>query len=224
MKARAASHPPSSRSGFTLLEMVIVLGIVSLILSAVYTITEGTLTLADNVSRAQRQDSRQQAFTAFCDRLFGSLPASAALNLKTTENSGQYLAALELYNVPSPFDGLPGRVVTLYTEAAIGGALQLKMDCRLIEEKAPYATVLLFEDLGQCEWRAYSPTTRQWTGIWTEPTEDFAMRIHPPLLELNMNAPGLGTTRRVFWIAPNKSPTFTPAPSQAPPPPGTPAQ
>ncbi len=229
MNARLPSSPHRRTTrcgGFTLLEMVIVLAIVSLVLSAVYTITQGTLTLADDVSRAQRQDSRQQAFTAFCDRLFGSLPATAALNIKTTENSGQYLAALELFNVPSPFDGLPGRVVTLYTETTAGGSLRLKLDCRLIEEKAAYASVVLFEDLGQCEWRAYSPNTRQWTGLWTEPVEDQAMRIHPPLLELNMNAPGSGSTRRVFWIAPNKSPTAPAAqpPPTQPPPPAPPAQ
>lgn len=213
-----ARHAPSRRPrGFTLLEMVVVLGIVALVLTAVHSIAQGTLTLADDVSRANRQDSRHQAFTTFCDRLFGSLPASAALNLKTTQDSGQYLAALELYNVPSPFDGLPGRVVTMYTETTAGGSLQLKLDCRLIEDKAPYASVVLFEDLGQCEWRAFSTGTNQWTGIWTEPTEEGAMRAHPPLLELKMNAPGSGTTSRVFWIAPNTRPTFV-APAPQPPP------
>lgn len=206
---------------FTLLEMVVVLAIVALVLTAVHSITQGTLTLADSVTRAQRQDSRQHAFTAFCDRLFFSLPASAALNLKTTGDGGQYLASLELHNVPSPFDGLPGRVVTLYTASTAGGSLQLKLDCRRIEDKDPYASMVLFEDLSACEWRVYSPAATQWTGVWTEPVEEGSMRIHPPLLELTMNAPGAGDTRRVFWIAPNTMPVFSapqPPPAQAPPP------
>lgn len=198
--------PARHRSGFTLLEMMIVMGIVALILGAVHTITQGTLVLADDIGRAQRQDSRHQAFTTFCDRLFGSLPASAALNLKTTGNAGQYLSNLELHNVPSPFDGLPGRVVTLYTESTAGGSLRLKLDCRLVEEKEPYASVVLFEDLGQCEWRAFDPGSNQWTGVWEEPVQPNIMRRHPFLLELSMNAPGTGNTRRVFWIAPNTQP------------------
>lgn len=212
--------------------MMIVMTITALILTAVHSLVQGTLTLADTISRAQRQDSRQHAFTAFCDRLLFSLPASAALNLKTTGTSGQYVASLELYNVPSPFDGLPGRVVTLYTEPAPGGSLQMKLDCRKIEDKDPYASVVLFEDLGSCEWRVYSPALRQWTGVWTEPVEEGAQRLHPPLLELLMNAPGSGDTRRVFWIAPNSTPAFASPPpaaqpppqQQQPPPPATPVQ
>jgi len=191
--------------------MVIVLAIVALVLSAVHTITQGTLTLADDITRAQRQDSRQHAFTAFCDRLFSNLPASAALNLKTTGGGGgQYLATLEFFNVSSPFDGLPGKVLTLRTESSAGGALRLMLDCRNIQDKEPYSTTMLFEDLGTCEWRVYLPTTRQWDGTWTEPVEEGAMRVHPPLIELNMNAPGSGDTRRVFWIAPNTPPQTAP--------------
>lgn len=200
-------------SGFTLLEMVIVLGIVALILTAVHSITQGTLTLADDISRAQRQDSRQHAFTSFCDRLFSNLPASAALNLKTTGGgSGQYLSTLELFNVPSPFDAAPGKVVTLRTESTAGGSLRLMLDSRHMEDKEPYASTVLFEDLGACEWRVYTPQTRQWDGTWTEPVEEGAMRIHPPLIELNMTAPGSGSTRRVFWIAPNTPPQPVAAP------------
>ena len=201
------------------MEMMVVLFIMALVLGAVHSITQGTLLLADDISRAQRQDSRQHALTAFCDRLFFSLPASAALNLKTTGSGGQYLASLELFNVPSPFDGLPGQVVTLYTESDDGGSLQLKLACRHMEEKEPYATMVLFENLGACEWRVYSTATRQWIGTWAEPVEENAMRIHPPLLELTMNAPGIGTTRRTFWIAPNtRKPFFQQMPAAQQPP------
>lgn len=222
--SRPGRHQGSG--GFTLLEMVIVLAIVALVLTAVHTITQGTLTLADDITRAQRQDSRQHAFTAFCDRLFSNLPASAALNLKTTGEGGQYLAALELFNVPSPFDGVPGKVLMLRTESMAGGSLRLMLDCRNIEDKEPYSTTVLFEDLGACEWRVFTPATQKWDGMWTEPVEEGAMRMHPPLIELNMNAPGSGSTRRVFWIAPNTPPITNPAqpPGGGQPDPNTPLQ
>ncbi len=214
-----ASRPARHRHsrGFTLLEMVIVLAIVALVLTAVHTITQGTLTLADDISRAQKQDSRQHAFTAFCDRLFSNLPSSAALNLKTTGDGGQYLAALELFNVPSPFDGVPGKVLMLRTESMAGGSLRMILDCRNKEDKEPYSTTVLFEDLGACEWRVYIPNTQKWDGTWTEPVEEGPMRIHPPLIELNMSAPGSGSTRRVFWIAPNTTPPMAPAAPVQPP-------
>lgn len=215
MKTAATRHALKP-AGFSLLEMMLTLAVVALVLGAVHTVTQGTLTLADTITRAQRQDSRHQAFTAFCDRLFGTLPAEAALNLKTEGSAGQYLSTLEIYNVASPFDGLPGRVVTLYTETSPGGTVELKMDCRLMEEKEPYSSVVLFEDLGMCEWRVWSAGAAQWSGEWKEPVEREAQRNHPPLVELTMNAPGTGTMRRVFWVAPNTTPVFNPQQPQVP--------
>jgi prepilin-type N-terminal cleavage/methylation domain-containing protein len=204
---------PLQARAFTLLEVLIALAITAMVISAVYTLAQGTLTLADNVHRAERRDTRKQAFTTFCEHLFSTLPATAALNLKTTQSGGEYLTQLELQNVSSPFDGTPNCIVTLFTQGQAGGGLRLIISCQPIsnnpldkkDAKSGYQ-VMLFDDLLQCEWRVYVPATQQWATIWTEETNtNNATPIvyqHPPMLELVMTQAGDDSHRQVFWIAP----------------------
>ena len=194
---RTSFQHPRRQSGFTLLEVVIVLAIVALLLSMIYSIAQGTLTLADDIRRAQRRDSRQQAFTGFCEHLFTNLPATAVMKLRTTQDGGQYLTQLDLENVPSPFDGSPNCLVSLFTESVPGGGLRLRLSCRKFADPKQSVSVVLFEDLSQCEWRAFNPATRQWTTIWDKPSQ-------PLLLELSLTQ---ANDRRhwTFWIAPNEA-------------------
>ena len=202
---------PLQARAFTLLEVLIALAITAMVISAVYTLAQGTLTLADNVHRAERRDTRKQAFTTFCEHLFSTLPATAALNLKTTQSGGEYLTQLELQNVSSPFDGTPNCIVTLFTQALAGGGLRLIISCQPIsnnpldtkDAKSGYQ-VMLFDDLLQCEWRVYVPATQQWATIWAEETNTTTPTAyqHPPMLELVMTQAGDDSHRQVFWIAP----------------------
>lgn len=187
------------RGGFTLLEVVIVLFIVALVLAAVHSIAQGAITLADDARRAQRSESRQQAFTGFCEHLFTTLPATSTLKLRTTQDGGQYLTKLELENTPSPFDGSPECLVTLLTEPLPGGGLRLLLSCRKKADEAD-VSVVLFDDLLSCEWRAFDPATRQWTTVWDAST-------HPTLMELKV-IQAADRRRWVFWITPNEAVTL----------------
>jgi len=224
-------HPTRERA-FSLLEMIIVLAITALLITAIYSLAQGTLTLADDVGRADRRDTRKYAFTTFCERLFTSLPPNAALNLKTTQSGGEYLTQLELQNISSPFDGTPNCIVTLYTQNMAGGGMRLIISCQPIstnplekrDAKSAYH-VVLFEDLLQCEWRVFIPATQQWATVWTEDTSLTTTtptpvanspaspapinNQHPPLLELVMTQAGDESRRQVFWIAPSQALTLS---------------
>lgn len=193
-------HRRRRAQAFTLLEVVIVLFIVALLLSAVYSIARGALTLADDIQRHERREARQQALTVFCERLLAEVPASAALNVRTTQEDGRYLSSLELQNMRSPFDGSPGWIVSMQTEIAAGGSLRLVLVCRQPQHADRAHRVLLLDDLSACAWHVFDPASRQWTGMWQG-------HSRPPLLELIL-AQGVDTPRRrVFWLPP-----FEPAP------------
>jgi hypothetical protein len=183
--------------------MVVVLAIVALVLGAVWSVAQGALTLADDARRAQLRDGRMQAFSSFCERLMTDLPATAVLNLKTTEGGGQYLTTLELNHVPSPFDGAPNCRVTLSTEPMPGGYLCLMLSLEGEADERLKIRTKLFEDLSECGWRVFDATTRQWMTVWTENAVEKAEHIHPLLLEWTA-AQGAETQRRVYWIAPNE--------------------
>jgi len=184
----------SSRAkAFTLLEVIIVLAITALVLGAVYALAQGTLTLADDVRRAERRDARMQAFTTFCEHLLADLPATALLTLTTTEEHGQYLTRLELEHVRSPFDETPDCRVALFTQGNPGGGVRLMLSCQSAERES---SVVLFEDLAQCEWSVLQPATQQWAPFWSDG------RNHPKLVKLMMAPSGSEATERVFWVVP----------------------
>ena len=180
-------HQSSRAKAFTLLEVIIVLAITALVLGAVYSLAQGTLVLADDVRRAERRDARIQAFTTFCEHLLAELPAAAVLNLTTTEEHGQYLTRLELEHVRSPFDETPDCRVALFTQGQPGGGMRLMLTCQ-------DASVVLFEDLAQCEWRVLQPGTQQWAPFWSDGG------THPKLMKLMMAQAGGEASERVFWI------------------------
>jgi prepilin-type N-terminal cleavage/methylation domain-containing protein len=199
MKTR---HHPTA-SGFTLLEVVVVLVIVALVLSAVYSLASGTLTLADDVQRGQRRDSREQAFATFCEHLMMELPSTAALNLKTTQEGGLYLCALELEPVPSPFDATPDCKLTLFTEAMTGGGLRLMLSVQKSNREQPEIRVMLFENLTECGWRVFDTGSEHWTTVWNEDTDQAGLHLHPQMLEWSATR-GAEKQRRVFWIPPDE--------------------
>ncbi|WP_395735560.1 type II secretion system protein J [Prosthecobacter sp.] len=166
----------TSRRGFTLLEMVIVLGITAMLLTAMYSISQGTITLADDIEKHQRRERRLYSYIDFCQHLFSNLPASAAMNLKTTQDGSSYLCTLEFQNVRSPFDGAPQQIVTLKTATLAGGGLKLILTSQKMPDPQvlpghsshPLTQVVLLDNLAQYEWRAFDTASGQWTSTWRE--------------------------------------------------------
>ena len=203
------SHRHASRAtAFTLLEVIIVLAITAMVLGAVYSLAQGTLTLADDVRRAERRDARTQAFSTFCEHLLAELPPTAVLNVKVTQKGGQYLTQLELDHVRSPFDETPDCRVALHAEAQPGGGLRLMLTCK---SEGRESSVVLFEDLAGYEWSAFHPGTRQWASFWTEenPSGVQMVQLHPTLLKLLMTQAGGQIQEQVFWVTPMAAVTQT---------------
>jgi prepilin-type N-terminal cleavage/methylation domain-containing protein len=241
--AMTTTQRHSRTSGFTLLEMLIVLFITALLLSAMFSVAGGTITLADDIQKDQRREHRQHAYIDFCQHLLTDLPATTALNLQTTQEGSSYLSALELQNVRSPFDGTPQQVVTLKTISLTGGDMRMILTTQRMpdpqkpgSQPGPVTSVVLFDNVAQCEWRAYDIASNQWTNLWREqlptlltmppqapptgapstngtttppPLTQMPLSIrsaHPLMLELTL-ATGIDSPRRwVFWIPPSVLP------------------
>lgn len=201
MKTRS-SHPSH---GFTLLEMIVVLALCALVLTAVYSISQGTLTLADELRRAQNRDTRRQALVMFCERLFRNLPASASLNVSTTQEHGQHLMTLELQNVPSPFDGSPKCLLRMNSETLAGGGMRLRLACHPSGAPQPRIESVLLDDLTLCEWRVLDPSGQRWTSVWSEDAKPESHHSHPLLISLRLRQ-GMDDHTFHFWIAPGMAP------------------
>lgn len=113
-----------------------------------------------------------------------------------TQKGGQYLTRLELEHVRSPFDETPDCKVALLTQGKPGGGMRQMLTCE-------DASVVLFEDLVQCEWRVLQPDTQQWVPFWSDG------KTHPKLMKLVMAQAGGDGTEQVFGIAPVEAVTQT---------------
>jgi hypothetical protein len=82
------------------------------------------------------------------------------------------------------------------------------LTCREKKQEQEPARVVLFDDLGACEWRVFDPNTRQWATLWAEPLEENAPHVHPLLIEVVMTGGDGMSARRVFWIAPSEPPSL----------------
>jgi prepilin-type N-terminal cleavage/methylation domain-containing protein len=167
-----------SSRGFTLLEMVIVMGITAMLLTAMYSISQGTITLADDIEKYQRRERRMYAYIDFCQHLLSDLPPTAAMNLKTTQDGSSYLCTLEFQNVNSPFDGSPQQIVTMKTATLAGGGTRLILSSQRMPDPQglpgangnsyPLTQVVLLDNLAQYEWRAFDVASNQWASAWRE--------------------------------------------------------
>ncbi len=173
--------------GFTLLEMLIVLFITALIMSAMYSVADGTILLADDIQKNQRREHRLYAYIDYCQHLFSDLPATAALNIQTTQDGSSYLSTLELQNVSSPFDGSPQQIVTLKTISLAGGGMRMIVTTQRIPDPqkptdppGPVTSAVLLDNLIQCEWRAYDMASNQWASTWREQLPSMLTMPPPP--------------------------------------------
>lgn len=226
MKSRTTSF----RSGFTLLEMVVVMALCAAVITAVYSIMQGSLMLAEEARRSQERDSRQQAFVQFMERLLRNLPADAFLTLKTTQGGGSYLTRLEVHQVASPFSGDPQGILKLFSEPVPGGGVRLNLSWQKTQaDSAQVIGVTLFEGLSSCQCRVFDHVSAKWATLWnSSPAAGIGLAVppiqpqgalgetpapgqpmpnqrlgHPLALEFQMRSGDGSTATWVFWIAPN---------------------
>lgn len=93
---------PRDVRGFTLIEVVIGLAILSLMAGAIYAITAGAVTSTLSLELTQSEDRRVEAFLQQTREALADLPETATLQLKLVENQPPS-QELVLRNIPSAF-------------------------------------------------------------------------------------------------------------------------
>ncbi|QIF05348.1 prepilin-type N-terminal cleavage/methylation domain-containing protein [Roseimicrobium sp. ORNL1] len=162
--------------GFTLLEMIIVMFITSLLVSAVFGIVIAVTQLAQDLITSQQRGARTHAFVELCSRSLRSLPPNAMMRLRTREDGGLYTTELALGDAPSLLSASAGPFTILETETTVDGYLRLVV--RSLSEEQLLAwemgdkrlgtRVVLLENVRMMEWLVFQPQTRQWISVWNE--------------------------------------------------------
>lgn len=212
------------RAGFTMLELVISVGLLSLLIGGVFLMAKNTIGLGNAVVVKQSSVSEQTAFLDLLGDQFASLPGNARLELVAEDSGAQYLSDLTIQNVPMTFNwgGMErvAKAVQLSTVRRRDGFLDIVLryfEEEVLEETSevgdevanrfgnvePFAEVVLMEDVYIFEWRVLDGRTMEWSYDW-----DLVGRL-PLQMELLFAKDMVEAEtpiRHVFWITPKQNP------------------
>ncbi len=213
-------QPVSLRhSGFTLLELVIAMLLLTIIVGMVFGIARTSLALGNTIVETQNEEMEHQAFFELLSQRFSSLPGNTRFNLEVEDSGSHYLSDLTLQNVPMSFTwGGQERIakaVQLTTVKKRSGYLDIVLryyENEILEgsessfgstalPEQPFAEIVLLEDVAYFEWSVLDGRTMEWQYDW-----DIQGRL-PLQLELIMAIGAKGEEiRQIFWIPPKQNP------------------
>jgi prepilin-type N-terminal cleavage/methylation domain-containing protein len=213
------THPASPRRrGFTLLELVIAMGLLAILVGMVFTTARTSLALGNTIVKTQNEEMLQQAFFELLNRRFSSLPGNARLNLAVNDSGSHYISDLTLQNVPLSFTwGGQARIakaVQLSTVKRRSGYLDIVLryfENEVLEDSAatgktkidekPFAEIVLLTDVAYFEWRVLDGRSMEWQYDW-----EVQGRL-PLQIELTLAIGAKGEEiRQIFWVPPKQNP------------------
>ncbi|MEO5713866.1 MAG: type II secretion system protein GspJ [Luteolibacter sp.] len=200
-------------TGFTLLELVIALALLSMLVGMVFGTAKTALSLGNTIVETQNEEMLHQAFFELLSQRFSALPGNTRLDLKVQDSGSHYISDLTLQNVPLSFTwgGQPriAKAIQLSTVKRRSGYLDIVLryyENEILEGSAstfktsagdekPMAEIVLLEDVAYFEWRVLDGRSMEWQYDW-----DIQGRL-PLQMELTMAIGAKGQEiRQVFWI------------------------
>lgn len=206
-RCRNAEH----RSGFTMIEMTVVLVIFVLLAGGIYTVVNSAIGASAVLSEENVRVQRLDAFISLLRRTFHNLPATAQITGGVRNDGGHPVAEIILSDAPGVFawghGGPAAGTVLLSAVPRLGGGSQfslLTLPGKLSEQELRDAIrggrwLRLLPDLREVRWRFYDESQQDWREDWLEGMG------RPPLVELSFTVLGEEIPRiYVFWLPPVK--------------------
>ena len=211
-----------ARSGFTMIEMTVVLVIFVLLAGGIYTVVNAAIGASAVLSEENLRSQRINAFVSLLRRTFHNLPATAQIT-GGVRADGSGVPEIVLRDAPGVFawgTGVPAAgTVLLSAMPRLGGGVQfslLSLPSSLGEQEIRDAVrdgdwLRLLPDLREARWRFYDESQQDWREDWPEGMG------RPPLVELSFTALGEEIPRTyVFWLPPVEEQQAAPQSGQPP--------
>lgn len=210
MRARADHHSSSRThrlSGFTLIEVMLALGILVILVGGLAGITAASVRLGRNILEAQQDDSVRDGFERIIRENLSSIPQDSPFLLRAEGTGGGQTVIFSKASGLFPVSGLPLIMdsVSMETRRGRDGFLSLWLVyyagdlAAAIQDNSVEKEMLVqipFKDgLELLQWRVYDPTTDKWNEVWEESGR------RPHYLEMIYRFAGDTVDHRmVFWL------------------------
>ena len=207
------------KRGFTLLELVIAIGLMAMLVGMVFGTARTSLALGNTIVETQNEEMLHQAFFELLSHRFSSLPGNTRFDLKVEGSGSHYISDLTLQNVPLSFawGGQPriAKAVQLSTVKRRSGFLDIVLKYypeEVLEDSGstfktsagdnkPMAEIILLTDVRFFEWRVLDGRSMEWQYDW-----DLQGRL-PLQIELIIAIGAEGEEiRQIFWVPPKQNP------------------
>lgn len=227
-------RPTRGESGFTFIEIVVVLIIFVLLAGGIYATVNAAITASAVLSEENIRSQRLSAFIGLLRRTFHNLPATARVSGGVRVEGGRGIPEIVLRDAPGVFEwgagGTSSGTILLSAVPRLGGGMQfslLSLPSSLGEQERLEALqdgkwMRLLPDLREARWRFFDEAQQDWREDWPEGMD------RPKLIELSLQQLGEEVPRSyVFWLPPveeQASVTGGEPPADGVPPEGTPPQ
>jgi len=220
MKRR--DHQQVERRGFTLLELVLAIGLLALLVGMIFSVATQNIALGNAVVSRQNEESLESAFIDLLGGQFSAMPGNARMELTSEDTGAQYLSDLTIQNVPMSFtwggaeriakavqistvrrrDGLLDIVMRYYENEVLEETEEVG-DSPTALDNEPFAEVILLQDVQAFEWQVLDGRTMEWQYDW-----DLVGRLPLQMELVYAMAPEDVETpvRQIFWITPKQNP------------------
>ena len=206
-------------AGFTLFELVLAMGLLTILVGMVFSTARTALALGNTIVETQNEEMLHQAFFELLSQRFSAMPGNTRFDLKVEDSGSHYVSDLTLQNVPLSFTwGGQARIakaVQLSTVKRRSGYLDIVLkyyENEILEDSAssfasssaaeePFAEIILLEDVAYFEWRVLDGRSMEWQYDW-----ELQGRL-PLQIELTMAVGAKGEEiRQIFWVPPKQNP------------------
>ena len=200
------------RRGFTLIEIMLGLALMSILIGGIFAVQRGVLTVSTSVVERETQTLKVHAFCELLRRNFEQMPGNARANLQYFGGSGSDLTEVAFTDYPLAFTwtgvAAGAKTVIFRTEKSAGGwglqASILYLDKEQadawqkgnFDESKVLERITIMDGISFLGWRFFNETTQEWEEEWP-----LTNTRRPSYVEMTIQfMDGEDPTKLVFWI------------------------
>tara|TARA_Y100000814_G_scaffold181305_1_gene132430 strand:- start:217 stop:1134 length:918 start_codon:yes stop_codon:yes gene_type:complete len=186
---RIAKMRVSLNGGFTLLELIVGIGLIGIVLTGVYKVASKSIELSENVLVRQHDNLHMHSFMGLLKRNIEDIPGNARINMEPAElQSGVARSEIALVDYPLAFSwagvSAGSKIVFIVSgpDKSLEGASQIEIrylnqeEAEIYEERQSLPDdlgmgIVLMNELKNVTWNFYDQNNKEWVDQWS--AEDY---------------------------------------------------